>query len=323
MGIRDVSIHHVGVPDQEMPEALSNYRMTPRSALLVDPIEDWASTLFKALSSGGHAVILTKDERAAIDGRLSGFELRDTLLVLAPGPSVRFGFVLRKPFLGTIADQALATGTALNIDECRVTTTDKLGGGAENRCTFENVQGWDRPWMHNAEAQAAYAQRARDAVAKAERLGRWPTNLLVVHEARCRRDGIKRVKGSATSKTFHEAYEGASPTGFIRGWSHPGNQHGDEDGLETVANWVCEEGCPAKLIDGQSGERPSTLTGRADPSTTHENPATAHPPNWLGTRVGGGGQVYADSGGASRFYPQFRNEDELFDWIFRLITPPV
>lgn len=86
-----------------------------------------------------------------------------------------------------------------------------------------------------------------------------------------------------------------------------------------VSAWECVTGCPVRVLDLQTGDRPATLTGRADPTATHDNPASAHPPNWLGTRVGGGGQVYADNGGASRYYPQFANDDELHEWFGRLI----
>lgn len=80
---------------------------------------------------------------------------------------------------------------------------------------------------------------------------------------------------------------------------------------------ACVPGCAVRAIGEQSGERVATLTGRADPTQTHANPATAHPPAWFGTRTNGnGGAVYADSGTAARFFPQARYAD-ADAWPFR------
>jgi site-specific DNA-cytosine methylase len=84
--------------------------------------------------------------------------------------------VARKPLRGTVAANVLAYGTgALNIDATRVATSDKLGGGAVSSTS----DGWDRPWKHDAEAVDAAKERSADAVAKAESLGRFPSNVLL------------------------------------------------------------------------------------------------------------------------------------------------
>ncbi len=89
--------------------------------------------------------------------------------------------VARKPLIGTVAANVLEHGTgAINIDECRVGTTDKLGGGDQSIATKIKVDGWDRPWMHDDAAKAAHADRVNANVAKAETLGRWPAN--VIHD---------------------------------------------------------------------------------------------------------------------------------------------
>lgn len=69
--------------------------------------------------------------------------------------------------------------------------------------------------------------------------------------------------------------------------------------------YECAEGCPVKTLNEQSGDRKSTLTGRADPNEAHEHPATARPEAFFGVIKGGIGKVYADEGGAGRFYAQF------------------
>ena len=96
--------------------------------------------------------------------------------------------------------------------------------------------------------------------------------------------------------------------------------YADTEGLETVAAWACQDDCPAKILDDQTGERPSTLTGRADPTMTHGNPGDNHGLSLFG---GGNSHVYADSGGGSRFYPQFKDDEELFAWLQCLLATPV
>jgi hypothetical protein len=65
-----------------------------------------------------------------------------------------------------------------------------------------------------------------------------------------------------------------------------------------------------------TGLRPSTLGGRADPNGLYDNPGDNH-----GTSLFGGGNsaVYADEGGASRYYPQFEGLDALIDWLSALV----
>jgi DNA modification methylase len=83
--------------------------------------------------------------------------------------------VARKPLVGTVAENVLRHGTGgLNIDGCRVPHDgDRLGGGRISTTT----DGWDRPWKHDESAMAACLDRSREAIAKAETLGRWPANV--------------------------------------------------------------------------------------------------------------------------------------------------
>lgn len=75
-----------------------------------------------------------------------------------------------------------------------------------------------------------------------------------------------------------------------------------DDGRNDRGNWpknlVLDDETAAEL-DEWIGERPSTLTGRADPTKTHENPGDNGGTSWFG---GGNSRVYADSGGPSRFF---------------------
>ena len=124
---------------------------------------------------------------------------------------------------------------------------------------------------------------------------------------------------------------------------------------ESIEAWDCVPGCPVAALDAQSGERPSTLTGRADPSSTHAHPADSDRtrPSMFGNEHARSA-VYADTGGASRFFQQFQTGEsdvaflytakasttertvgldersihptmkpvDLMRWLVRLATPP-
>ena len=86
--------------------------------------------------------------------------------------------VARKPLIGTVAANVLHWGAgALNIDACRVSTGDKLGGGHAS-AGQQMSGGWERPWMADPLAVQANIERSLASVAKSEALGRWPANLI-------------------------------------------------------------------------------------------------------------------------------------------------
>lgn len=83
--------------------------------------------------------------------------------------------VARKTLDGTVAHNVMTYGTgAINIDACRVPTSDKLGGGMRGG----GSEAWDRPWMHDEQAQAEFVERKKSSVAKSENMGRFPANLV-------------------------------------------------------------------------------------------------------------------------------------------------
>jgi hypothetical protein len=125
----------------------------------------------------GQPLTVTQDD----DGK---FVVPDKWRGLGSGlkPSLEPITVARKPLgKGTVAENVQRFGVgALNIDGCRVATTDKLGGGGEKAETsgkFTN-DGWRRPWMDDPDALEAQAAKVRANVEKAEAVGRWPANLI-------------------------------------------------------------------------------------------------------------------------------------------------
>ena len=196
-------------------------------------------------------------------------------------PNAEIIVLAMAPLDGTFAENALKHGVAgLNIDGGRVGTDisrgDRYRGkpplGEGSTVKFGKRESvWDVP------------------------KGRYPSNLLLSHSPECRQTGVKKVKGSGTSKQFHKGYEGESNTGFIRGVSHPGNQHADSDGTETVPAYECVEGCAVKMLDEQAGPLKSgDLTGQ---------PRTENMIYGSAARTLGKPRYYkGDSGSASRFF---------------------
>jgi hypothetical protein len=262
--------------------------------ILVDPSPGWSATLLGG--PGSYAVVFT-DDQGSIEGRRAGLELRDTILVLSEGPTSRYAFLFRTPLTETtVADQMTQTRTgALNIKECRIV-------------------GMESTQRQNKAEMGFHGGNLAQSYATGSTTGRWPPNVLLVHGPDCRNTGTKRVKSSQLNQVIarsnsHSTSIGKQTDSFASGYA-------DAEGLETVVAWKCSGGCPVKILDGQTGERPSTLTGRADPEKLHENPGDNHGSSLFG---GGNSNVYADSGGGSRFYPQFKNNEELFEWLKRLL----
>lgn len=161
--------------------------------------EEWAEVL-RVLKPGGHVVAFggTRTYHRLVcameDG---GFEIRDQVgWVYGSGfPKSHNGewggtalkpawepiCLARKMLEGTVEENWRKWGTgALAIDACRVPTEDFLGGGATKETTADqkNNDGWTRPWMDDPAAREAHAARVRANVERAERLGRWPANLI-------------------------------------------------------------------------------------------------------------------------------------------------
>ncbi len=212
-------------------------------------------------------------------------------------PATELWTLARKPIDGTVAENVLQHGTGgINIDGCRVGTNgEKLSvGGFANlrrKGNSENA-GYDRPFKKDTESFAKRAEE-NNRVAN-EKGGRFPANVIFSHHEDCVCLGVKKIKGNGTSKTFHDGYKSNQVTGFITGWSHPGNQHADENGQEEIEDWQCVDGCPIKELDEQSGMLKSgNKTGEY---------------KGFGTTgiygVGGYSEApcYADKGGASRFF---------------------
>jgi hypothetical protein len=207
-------------------------------------------------------------ELAALKGRNTA---------LKPGQEI--WWLARKPLNGTVAANVLEHGTgALNIDACRI------GGGQDYRDKCASVVG-----LGSNRNGDAYGEWTGERADSAHPSGRWPPNLVLTHSAACEPADTREVR----SDGHHPAARGPGGLGTS---GHAGQEGLDErkSGTETVQAWHCAPDCPVGELDRQSG----VLSNCGGPKrTTHDS-------GMFG--IGQPGTVYADHGGASRFYPVFR-----------------
>ena len=159
--------------------------------------------------------------------------------------------VAMKPLDGTYAENALRWGVAgINVDGCRVSTGgETIHTPQSNPAKRVGVVGTDLG-ITQASVEK-FQQSQRDSIERTNALGRWPANLLLQHHPDCVRRGVKRVKGSprVTGDEPSLPNDGTMTMGKFAS-RLPHEPYADADGLESVEQWECVEGCPVgKLGD--------------------------------------------------------------------------
>jgi site-specific DNA-methyltransferase (adenine-specific) len=208
--------------------------------------------------------------------------------------------VFRKPLAGKVIDNVREHGTgAINIDATRVYTD------------------WDEPdrpesWKRSGHTKKPEAKKIAAPPGQGitcHPKGRWPSNLVLAHAPGCKRVGSKKVKAigggpGGIPRTHGDAYaqDSYSRTKMQRS----GVAYRGEQGLETVENWVCVEGCPVRELDEQSIEMGIHSAGNKRPTRVGD----------IGYHGGARGQTlnpdyHQDSGGASRFFPSFPGQEPV------------
>ena len=200
--------------------------------------------------------------------------------------------VLRKPLSEkTVAANTIKHGTGgLNIDASRI--------GVEER----TYKGSGVSQMRYTDGRAALTDgRGRDMGFTVS--GRGPANGILQHLDGCRCDGVKRVKGNPpTKKSVRDDLNKGHDDIYGDYGSRSLVGHADKDGKETVANWVCVEGCPVARLDEQSGVSQSSRPNRVSGQFTQPGPKGLI--YGFGFGIGWVSPTYNDTGGASRFYKQ-------------------
>lgn len=198
--------------------------------------------------------------------------------------------VLRKPLVGSVAENVLAHGCgAMNIDETRIAHSSPADLAAHQMMvTAIKARGgqMDNSWKNSSDLVGANDVNTG---------GRWPANLVLEHLPGCRCLGTRKVE-AITGGASREA-----PNQVYGKWGrfYPSN-HADANGLETVDAWECEPGCPVAALDGQT----SNLLPQGAPKQKNTGESA-----WFGGGAANS-SFYGDAGGASRFFKQVGGHGE-------------
>lgn len=201
--------------------------------------------------------------------------------------------LLRKPLEGSVAENTLKHGCgAINIDGTRI--------GNLVQDTSKNGRSPDR---HKS---TVFQSGLKEDFEGRITTGRWPANFILTHKDGCELKGTKKVKSGTAyqdnkSKIERQAYGSFNPVNMKGKAGYAG-----VDGKEEVDNWVCVEGCPVVELDRQSGVSKSTggRIGNSQGAYSHLG-ETGFKDNAIKGQPG-----FGDTGGASRFFKQFKAEDD-------------
>lgn len=217
----------------------------------------WKEAL-RVLKPGGYALVFAGTRTADLMGmslRLAGFEVRDCFNWLygsgfpkslnLPGglgtalkPAHEPIIVARKPLIGTVAANVLAHGTgAMNIDACRV--PGQPSPAAERRASARA--------SGNAPMQERVlgVETAEEANAVG-RIGRWPANLLLTHDAGCAEGACAEGCPVAALDAQTGTLKSGKMEGDQRGWGKNGIYG---EGGKTPATCYADEGGASRFFN--------------------------------------------------------------------------
>ena len=183
---------------------------------------------------------------------------------------------------------------ALNVEACRVGTSKRVPGGEPSQAANQ--------------VYGAASLRTADEIGRDRSVGRYPPNLLLSHVEGCVCEGTRQAPRNIGRGNFNPSKRARNAYGIGVGQS-------TDTIAESVEAWACVEGCPVAELDRQSGELTS-------------NAVTRPTPRGLGYGGGAGSTLQPrsqDTGGASRFFPQFPADDPDAPWseaLFRYVAKP-
>lgn len=242
-----------------------------------------------------HLVAPTNIDAIGFRERRRGHEVRDCILVLEPGGKKRLVLLTRSEIGDTVVATTVRSGLgSINIDGCRIRSSGDH----------------KRPFQPTANERNVYGKQTGFMPTNSE--GRFPANLILVHGPSCRCEGVREIKTRSDTRPEDDAGRSSKREWRFTPTSETKRGYGGEDGVEEVANWVCEHGCPVAEMDRQSGNRPSNnclaSSGFKDNSPVYGVGLDSHR-----------GAGYGDEGGASRFFKQVQGEGELDAYLNRLV----
>ena len=254
----------------------------------------------------------TEVDSVGFQARGLGLEVRDCFSVQTPKRPI-MALLLRAPLDTSITDQIVRNGLGvLDIDSGRISTTDSLDGGDTSSGKRSELYG-DRPWMHDDAVLATRRLEAMDKVKRAESMGRFPSNFLLVHGPSCKKVGtIKIGSGPEGGYTYEDTTYNVK--GFVPSCKP---QSASNRGTETIPKWECQADCPVSILDSQSVAMGMHGAGHvrdgsdAVVADTYKANAYELGPNRNMAR-------YGDEGGASRFFYQATTMDGVTDYLAKL-----
>ncbi len=195
----------------------------------------------------------------------------------------------RKPLESTVAQNVLKYGTGgMNIDASRVGYQSEA-----DREGVKTIQGKsDRTGLYGG----GKGLHGGLGYSEGNPQGRWPANVILTHHPACVRKGVKKVKNVGgvpkreTRKDVHPSFTSDEYTSTVH--------HFGPDGYEETEDYTCHPDCPIRILDAQSGERPSGsahLLRRGATTGKGMGYGSSAKGNFLDTTFG-------DTGGASRFF---------------------
>ena len=264
---------------------------------------------------GSHIVVLRTPANyisTAISLEDLGWEVRDCIKIGSSDNTLQVG-LFRKPFAGSIANNVLENGCGgLNIDATRI----KGGGTLDNwkPSTFSNRNGSGLSKSHIAGSKDKTTEENDEkmresqlaSIEKMNQDGRFPANLIFSHSESCERKGNKIVKGNG-----HVPKKGK---GNPFGGTNDVPQEESYFKEEIVADYDCEPDCPIHKLDLQSGITKSSKPKKSDERIENNNQVYGK-----GLGVHNPQNSHKDSGGASRFFFTYKNEEELLRYLETLI----
>lgn len=251
------------------------------------------------LQPGEHVTLLTSPasvDQVGFAARRSGLEVRDCFSVQTPSGSL-MALLVRMPFGNTVVTQMVKHGVGVvGIDQCRLSV-------------HKNDPNKRQPALRDKSKALGRFESGLVAGYRAATLtqGRFPSNLLLVHGPDCECVGTKRVKG--TNPIGPNPGTGGKAT-YEGGWSGSSNHdYTSNDGTEEVTAWDCQPDCPVRLLDQQSG-----VTTSAKSKTFHSEYGGKSHTGFMRGWSDPDSQ-YEDTGGASRFFYQATNLDDLESYL--------
>jgi DNA modification methylase len=207
--------------------------------------------------------------------------------------------VARKPLVGTVAANVERYGTgALNIDGCRIETSENLNGGAYADHSAANYKRWEGGDLGRMPGQ--YEQP----------LGRWPANVALDEDAAAMLDAQSGERVSRVGKPRKSAQPG---DGY--GMTHTGAEYNDRGGASRF--FYCAKASRSERNAGLDG-----MPEREHANHNIDGRNRQNGRNYIG--------AYSQDGG---FNPDYRPSPAanhhptvkpiaLMRWLVRLVTPP-